>query len=161
MTNFIKSLLSFGFAISSFVVLAQDSKQEKMAQLSYLIGEWVGTTTSYENGEITKQGPAFESIQYDLDSSILVIQLNTEFLQLHTIIYYSEKDQTYYYQPFSKNGTGTYPASFKDGMLIVQPTDSKRYIFTSTAEGGFKEYGEELIDGVWVKYFEDVFTDTQ
>ena len=68
-----------------------------MAQLSFLVGEWVGTTKVFDNGVVAKEGSAYEHIYYDLNNSILVIELNTEFLQLRTIITYNEKDQKYYY----------------------------------------------------------------
>ena len=138
----------------------QDAKQH-MKQLSFLTGEWIGTSTAYEDGEIAKQGAAYEHIYYDLDSSILVIQLNSEFLQLHTIIRYDEDDETFYYHPFYKRGTNRYPASMQDGQLVVRSSETKRFIFTSTEDGGFREYGEQLVDGTWVKYFEDTFKNSQ
>ena len=90
-----KALKYFYFIVFFFLyhpVFAQNLKQEKMEQLSFMIGEWVGTSKIYENGVVARQGSAYENISYDLDKSILVIELNTEFLQLHTIIYYDEKD---------------------------------------------------------------------
>lgn len=132
-----------------------------MAKLDFLIGEWIGTSSIYKDGVLSKQGAAYEKISYDLDANILVIELNSEFLQLHTIIRYDEDNQTYYYYPFSKGGTNRYPASYHGGQLVVSSSATKRFIFSSTDEGGFTEYGEELIDGVWVKYFEDVFQNSQ
>lgn len=142
-------------------LFAQNLKQEKMEQLNFLIGEWVGTSKIYENGVVARQGSAYEKISYDLDKSILVIELNTEFLQLHTIVYYDEKDQKYYYHRFSKEGAARYPAEFKEGQLIVWRDKKTRFFFGRTPEGGFKEYGEQLINGKWTKYFEDTFVNTQ
>ena len=142
-------------------VFAQNQKQEKMEQLNFLIGEWVGTSKVYENGVVVKQGAAYEKISYDLDKSILVIELNTEFLQLHTIINYDEKDQKYYYHRFAKDGAAVYPAEFKDGQLIVWRDEKTRFFFGSTPEGGFQEYGEKLMNGEWIKFFEDTFINTQ
>ena len=153
------SLLAFFLLASSG--FSQSVKQEKMEQLSFLVGEWIGTSKQYQDGKVTKQGAAYEKISYDLDRHILVIELNSEMLQLHTIIYYDEKDSTYYYNPFYKRGAAKYPAELKDGQLIVSASDTKRFIFSRTANGGFQEYGEELVDGKWVKYFEDTFTDSQ
>ncbi len=132
-----------------------------MEQLRFLIGEWVGTTTIYKDGLIAKQGAAFEKISYDLDKSILVIELNTEFLQLHTIVLYDEKDQRYYYHRFSKEGAARYPAEFKEGQLIVWKDEQTRFYFGPTPEGGFREYGEQLINGKWTKIFEDTFINTE
>lgn len=154
--NFILILLIF----LGHLVFAQNQKQQKMEQLGFLVGEWVGTSKIYENGVITKEGAAYERISYDLDKNILVIELNTEFLQLHTIILYDEMDQKYYYHRFSKDGAAVYPAEFKDGQLIVWRDDKTRFFFGSTDNGGFREYGEKIIDGKWTLYFEDNFKNT-
>lgn len=154
----------FGLIVLTFLfhpVTAQNQKQAKMAQLSYLVGEWIGTSKIYENGVLSRQGAAYEKISYDLDTSILVIELNTEFLQLHTIINYDEKDQKYYYHRFSKQGAARYPAEFKNGQLIVWRDEKTRFFFRPTPEGGFQEYGEKLIQGEWKKTFEDNFINTQ
>lgn len=153
------SLIIFFFLSNS--VFGQNQKKEKMEQLNFLIGEWVGTTKIYEDGIVTKQGSAYENISYDLDKSILVIELNTEFLQLHTIINYDEKDQKYYYHRFSKEGAARYPAEFKDGQLIVWKDKKTRFYFGRTPEGDFQEYGEQLISGEWIKTFEDTFKNTR
>jgi len=142
-------------------VFAQNQKKDKMEQLSFLVGEWVGTSKIYENGIVTRQGSAYEKISYDLDKSILVIELNTEFLQLRTIINYDEKDQKYYYHRFSKKGVARYPAEFKDGKLIVWKDEKTRFFFGRTAEGDFQEYGEKMTNGKWTKIFEDTFKNTQ
>ena len=142
-------------------VFAQNLKQEKMEQLNFMIGEWVGISKVYENGVVSKQGSAYENISYDLDKSILVIELNTEFLQLHTIINYNEKDQKYYYHRFSKEGAARYSAEYKDGQLIVWRDEKTRFFFGRTSEGGFQEYGEQLINGEWIKIFEDTFMNTE
>ena len=149
------------FILLCHSVFAQNLKLEKMEQLNFMIGEWVGTSKVYENGVISRQGSAYENISYDLDKSILVIELNTEFLQLHTIIYYDEIDEKYYYSRFSKSGAARYPAEFKDGQLIVMRDDKTRFFFKRTPEGGFQEYGEQLINGEWIKIFEDTFKNTQ
>ena len=132
-----------------------------MAQLSFLVGEWVGTTKVFDNGVVAKEGSAYEHIYYDLNNSILVIELNTEFLQLRTIITYNEKDQKYYYHRFSKDGAAIYPAEFKDKQLIVSRDENTRFYFLRTPEGDFREYGEKLVNGQWIKYFQDDFKNTQ
>jgi len=142
-------------------IFAQNIAMEKMEQLDFLVGEWVGTSKVYENGIVIKEGAAYEKISYDLGKRILVIELNTEFLQLRTIVNYSEKDEKYYYHRFSKDGSAIYPAEFKDGKLVVWKDDKTRFYFGRTAEGDFQEYGERLINGRWTKYFEDTFKNTQ
>lgn len=150
-----------GFILLSNVVYSQVSAKEHMEKLNFMVGEWIGTTTVFEDGKVTKQGSAFQRISYDLSKHIIVVELNSEFLQLHTIINYDEKDQTYYYHPFSKRGSGKYPAELKDGQLIVSPNETTHYIFGKTGENSFREYGEKLKDGKWVKTFEDNFIDSK
>jgi hypothetical protein len=142
-------------------VFSQNIKKDKMERLSFLVGEWVGTSKIYENGMVTRQGSAYEKISYDLNKSILVIELNTEFLQLRTIVNYDEKDEKYYYHRFSKEGFARYPAEFKDGKLIVWKDEKTRFFFGRTSQGNFLEYGEQMINGQWTKTFEDTFTNTQ
>ncbi len=163
MTQLFQCMILNLIIISTCAVSAhsQSAAKDKMALLNFMTGEWIGTTAAYVDGSISKQGAAYEHIYYDLDSSIIVIQLNSEFLQLHTIIRYDEQDATYYYYPFYKRGTNRYPASYQNGSLVVKSSDTKRFIFSATDEGGFREYGEELIDGTWVKYFEDIFQNSQ
>lgn len=61
----------------------------------------------------------------------------------------------------TKQCAARYPAEYKDGQLIVWRNEESRFFFGSTDEGGFQEYGEKLIDGEWVRTFEDTFTNTQ
>lgn len=144
-----------------FSSFAQSQAKERMAELSFLTGEWMGTSTLYENGKVKSQVPAFERISYDLDSSILVIELNSETLKLHTIVRWDDAEGTYHYQAFSERSTGILPAELVDDKLIVNASDTKRYIFERTPDGGFREYGEKMIEGQRVIYFEDRFVDTE
>lgn len=136
---------------------SQTIQQEKMQQLSFMIGNWEGVSTSYKNDTIASQIPASTQISYKLDKSIITLDLQSESLQLHTVFYYDEKTNSYSYNPFYKSGAASYTAEFKDGKFIVSPSATKRFVFTSSPEGNFIEYGENLVDGVWVKYFLDVF----
>ncbi len=157
----LKNSLSIVLIFLVHSIFAQNLKQEKMEQLNFMVGEWVGTSKTYENGVVVREGSAYENIAYDLDKNILVIELNTEFLQLHTVVLFDEKDDKYYYHRFSKTGAARYPAEFKDGQLIVWRDDKTRFFFRRMSEGGFQEYGEQLIDGKWTKIFEDTFKNTQ
>ncbi len=145
----------------STTINAQNQEREKMEQLSFLVGEWIGTSKIYSNGIISKEGAAYEKIYFDLDRSVLVIELNSEFLQLRTIVTYDQIDQKYYYHRFSKEGFARYPAIFKDGKFIVLRDKNTRFFFTKTSDGNFQEYGEKLIDGEWTRSFEDTFRNIQ
>lgn len=132
-----------------------------MQQLHFMVGDWVGTSTTYKNGAIERQVPAFQKIQYVVDKSIITIDLHSETLQLHTVIYYDEQEQTYYYNPFYKKGAGKFVAAYVDGRLVVTRNETTRFIFHQPSKGTFQEYGEKLEDGKWVKYFEDNFKNIQ
>ena len=160
-SSFLRPALLFYFSTITFLSIAQEVTSNKMAQLEFMVGEWIGISKTYDNGKLIRQVPAYESVYYDLDSSLLVLQFNSETLQLHTIIYFDDKKGTYSYNAFSKRGVRPAPAILKDGKLIVQSTETKRFIFTRTEDGGFREYGEKLIDGKWVLYFQDDFRDTR
>jgi len=132
-----------------------------MEELSFMVGEWIGTSKVYENGKVTKECPAFQKITYDLDKSILVIDLNSELLQLHTIVYYNDEEKNYVYYPFSKRGVTKLPAKLEEGKLIVQANKNTRFVFGRESNGGCREYGEQFKDGKWEKYFEDTFQNAE
>ncbi len=151
----------FAFFMTSILfthaLFGQTEEENKMDQLAFMVGEWIGTSTIYEEGVVSQQVPAFQKISYDLNGNIIVIELHSELLQLHTIIRYDKTDDTYYYYPFSERGTNRYPAELTEGQLTVWSSETNRFIFSSPSKGTFQEYGERLIDGQWVKYFEDNF----
>jgi len=150
-------LLLILLTINITTLIGQSIQQQEMQKLSHFAGDWVGISKGYENGKVTREIPTYEEISYKVDKHILTIDLYSENLKLHTVIYYDEEDKTYYYNPFYKTGTARYPAKFLDGKLIVTPSETKRFIFEITADGQFREYGENLVDGKWIMYFEDVF----
>lgn len=160
--KFTSYIFTLALSLALNLAMCQNTQQEMMANLQFMTGEWIGTSSSFgSNGEISNQVAAFQNIEYGLSKSVILIDLHSESLQLHTVIRYDEKDETYYYHPFSKNGTRKLPAVLKDGKLVVNASDKKRFIFERLNENEFREYGENLVDGQWVKYFEDRFTNTQ
>ena len=135
-------------------------RQQKMKELDFLIGEWVGTSTLYENGEIKKQVPSFNKASYGVKDNIIIIDSNSEMSRIHTVIYYDEKDETYYFQYFSASGRNKkLPAEHREGQLIVKTDNETRYIF-GKIDGGHGEVGEKLINGKWVKFYEDRVVNT-
>lgn len=138
--------------------VCQSKSESAMKNLSFVVGDWVGVSTTYKNDSILKQVPAFQKISFGLDTNIITIDLMSETLQLHTVIYFDNTDDTYYYTSFSKKGSGKSSAEYIDGKLIVSPNESRRYIFQLTNQGELKEHGEVLKNGRWLKYFEDIFT---
>lgn len=156
MDQYKKLCLVFIFIYMDLACFGQTVQQEKMQKLSFMVGDWVGTSATLENDSITKQVPAYEKIRYKVDEHIMTIDLYSETLQLHTVIYYDKQEGTYFYQPFYRSGSAKYSAEFKDGHFIVKPNDDKRFIFSLTPEGKLMEYGEERINEEWNRYFEDV-----
>lgn len=153
-SNISKFLFILLFSTLSF---GQNVGYKKMKDLNFLVGDLVGTSTSYKDGIKTGEVSATETIKYGLDGNILIIDLKSETLQLHTVIYYDEKEETYFYNPFYKTGAAKYKAEFIDGKFIVNPSDTKRFIFTLDEAGNFTEYGEILVNGEWTIYFKDIF----
>jgi len=144
------------FLFTNNIGNTQTIQQEKMTQLHFMVGEWIGTSSSIKKDTISKQVAVFEEVAFKLDSHLITIDLHSESLQLHTTIYYDEKDQKYYYTPYSKRGAKKYPAEYKEGKFIVWFNENKRLIFSLTTAGHFQEYGESFKEGVWRKYFEDI-----
>ena len=124
-------------------ISGQTLRQKKMEKLNFMIGEWVGTSTSFKNDTISKQVPAFEKISYSLDKNLITIDLHSQSLQLHTVIYYNEKDKKFYYTPYSKRGTGTYPATYNEGEFTVWFSKKKKVDISPYSRGQFS--------GIWRK----------
>lgn len=134
---------------------AQTTEKEALAKLSFMIGNWKGTSTIYS--DTTKRVPVTENVRYLIDGNLIVLDVKSSLIELHTVIRYDAKEQTYYYQPFSKSrGKSSYKGSIVNDDFIVYFSKERRLIFTTTAKGEFHEYGEKLVDGKWVKYFEDI-----
>ncbi len=134
--------------------------KDKMGALNFMIGNWVGTSKSFENGKLISEVSAYQEIQYNLDRHIIEINLKSESLQLHTIIGYDEEDSTYFYIPFSKKGSRKLTANVENGQFIVHANATTRFVFEKT-EKGFTEYGEKWMDEGWQIYFKDEFIDIQ
>jgi len=145
------SVLNFSFA--------QNTSTKPMEKLNFMIGHWVGTSNTYENHEIIKSIPAYEEVQFLLDGEILTLDLHSESLTLHTVIYYDDENEYYSYNPYSKSGARSCKGEFINGKLLVWLSDERRVWFESLKPGQFQETGEKLIDGNWQLYFQDVFTD--
>lgn len=148
------------FIFFNTFAMGQSTNQEKMQQLNFMVGDWVGISTTYKDGKVDQQVPAFQKIQYAVDQNIITIDLHSELLQLHTVIYYDEKEGKYSYNPFYKRGANQYFAEYTNGKLVVTKDEKTRFVFHPTSEG-FQEYGEKLENGKWEKYFEDNFKNIQ
>lgn len=134
---------------------AQVNEKKELAKLSFLMGNWEGTSTSYTEKDTT-QVKVRESVNYIMNGNILVLDVVSANIELHTLITYSTKDSCFYYQPFSKTGGDKYKGKIEDDKFIVYFNPKNRLIFHKTVNGEFHEYGESFKGGKWEKYFEDI-----
>ncbi|MFK8060186.1 MAG: hypothetical protein AB8B78_08865 [Polaribacter sp.] len=148
-------LLTFLFA---HTLSYSQTKEKPMNKLSFMIGNWVGISKTYQNNTIKTEVPAYQKIEYKLNKNIITIDLQSKTLRLHTVIYYDKKDEKYHYNSYYKNGAGKYTGVLKNGKLVISPTSEKRFIFQLMKNGEFQEHGEKLVNGKWITYFKDIFT---
>ena len=161
-----KLLNAMGSLIAGFLlcllltstVYSQQTEKEAMAKLSFLIGDWQGEGKQYQDDGSIKKYQVRERVDYELSGGILVIRVNADILQLHTVVYYDVNEAQYYYSRYTKEGGKKYPGKFEDGKFKVWFSDSRRLTFEQTERGYFHEYGEKLVDGAWVMYFEDTLS---
>lgn len=154
------SLLLLSLFLITNISFAQSEEQKAMAKLSYMIGDWKGTGTSYPK-EDNKPYDVLSKVRYDLDGELLVLKHRSirngeAILSLHTIIYYNVEEQQYYYYAFRRKGVRPFTGQIIDGKLVCTINNNYRLTFQRTPEGFFNEYGEKLVDGVWIKNFEDL-----
>jgi len=143
------------------ICLQYSSAQEKeaLAKLSFMTGDWKGVSTSF-NGDTKKEVEVTEKAYYIMDGDLLILDVKSPNIELHTVISYSVKEKTYYYHPFSKKGRSSAKGIYKNNMFIVNFSSTKRLIFKRNKSGAFQEYGENLVNGKWEKYFEDILYST-
>ncbi|NAS29509.1 hypothetical protein GTQ40_00855 [Flavobacteriaceae bacterium R38] len=146
---------------TSQITLGQSIEQKEMAKLSFLIGDWKGTGNSIPKnkaGDYT----ALTKVRYDLDGELLVLKLrsfrgDTPVLSLHTIMYYNKEDGHYHYRAYTKNGARPFKGTLvNNNKLVLKLGENYRLTFQRTPEGAFNEFGEKLVDGKWIKNFEDL-----
>jgi len=71
----------------TFQSLAQVTSAEKMAQLSFMVGDWEGISKSYQETGV-REVKAHEVVSYKVDKHLITIDLESEALKLHTVIYF-------------------------------------------------------------------------
>lgn len=139
---------------------AQSPEQKAIKALSFLTGEWKGTGQSYPL-EKSKPYDVLSKVSFDLDGELLIIYHRSfrgkaSVLHLHTVIYYDQKDRSYYYNAYTKSGTRPFKCQLESQQFICYRGTDYRLIFGITDKGQFNEYGEKLRDGQWQKTFEDI-----
>ncbi len=154
MKHFVTSLFTFLILVSASLN-AQEEK-EALSKLSFMTGNWKGVSISYgKNGK--QKVDVTEDVHYIMDGDLLILNVKSPWIALHTIVSYNVKEKTYYYSPFSKKGNKKgYKGTYEDGKFKVYFNENRRLTFTKTTQGEFHEYGEKLQDGKWEKYFEDI-----
>ncbi len=156
----LKHSLILCLLITALSIQAQTEK-EALGKLSFMIGNWEGNSTAFLE-KSNKSVDVTENVSYKMNGSLVVLDVKSPWIELHTIISYSVKDQCYYYHPFSKKGLrDKYKGNFEDNVFRVYFSKERRLTFTLTKEDYFHEFGENLKDGKWEKYFEDILKPTQ
>ena len=158
--HIIIAIFTVVFLASSTVVCAQSVEQKAMKKLSFLIGDWKGSGTSYPKEE-NKPYDVVSTVRYDLDGELLVLRHrskrgNKTLLALHTLIYFNKEDGFYYYNAYRKNGARPFKCKLNEGKFNCEINGNYRLTFQKTKEGAFNEFGQRLIDGKWIKNFEDI-----
>ena len=146
------------------ITYSQTEEQKAMAKLSFLIGDWKGTGTSYplDNNEPYN---VLSSVRYDLNGELLVLRHRSKrdgdtLLALHTIMYYNKKDGFYYYNAYRGSGARPFKCQLNNNEFICEINGDYRLTFKRTENGEFNEFGQRLVDGEWVKNFEDILQPT-
>ena len=70
-----KLFLIVFFALSFQTSLSQSISKQKMNALSFMIGEWVGTSKLIQNDSVVKQDAALQTVRFDLNKSVIIIDL--------------------------------------------------------------------------------------
>lgn len=165
LTTSIFRLLVIGFFFTQAVGLkAQTEEQKAMAKLSFMIGDWKGKGTSYPKENNTPYN-VLSKVRYDLDGELLVLRHrstrnDSTLLALHTIMYYDKTDGSYYYYAYRRSGARPFQCQLKDDQFICEINGNYRLTFQRTENGEFNEFGQRLVDGEWVKNFEDILQPT-
>lgn len=154
------TIFLINFFIHPSISFAQNAEQKAMKKLSFMIGDWKGSGTSYPKEE-NKPYDVVSTVKYDLDGELLVLRHrskrdNKTILALHTLIYFNKEDGFYYYNAYRKSGARPFKCKFNDDKLICEVNGNYRLTFQQTNEGEFNEFGQRLTDGKWTKNFEDI-----
>lgn len=164
-TNYnIKLLVTMFLFFTVSISFAQSTEQKDMKKLSFLIGDWKGKGSAYPKNK-SKPYDVLSKVRYDLDGEILVLKHrsfrgDTSVLSLHTIMYYNKKDTHYYYNSYTKSGTRPFRCQLSSKQFICKRGEDYKLVFQLTENGAFNEYGERLINGKWIKSFEDILLPT-
>ncbi|MFY0630276.1 MAG: hypothetical protein JXR05_07830 [Flavobacteriaceae bacterium] len=159
-TKHIITIFIICFFVNTSITFAQTSEQKAMKKLSFMVGDWKGSGTSYPK-ETSKPYDVMSTVHYDLDGELIVLRHRSKrggktVLALHTLIYYNKEDGYYYYNAFRKNGARPFKCKVNDGKLICEINGNYRLTFQRTQKGKFNEFGQRLVNGKWVKNFEDI-----
>ncbi|MFY0602858.1 MAG: hypothetical protein JXQ93_02840 [Flavobacteriaceae bacterium] len=154
------TILLLSFLTHSSLSFAQSAEQKAMKKLSFMIGNWKGSGTSYPK-EKNKPYDVISSVKYDLDGELLVLRHRSKrgaktVLALHTLIYFNKEDGFYYYNAYRSSGTRPFKCKINNRKFICEINGNYRLTFQLTSKGEFNEFGQRLKDGKWIKNFEDI-----
>ncbi|MDY8136234.1 hypothetical protein [Aquimarina sp. 2201CG5-10] len=154
------------FLFTKNVINAQSIEQKAMAKLSFMIGDWKGEGKYLNQNKEWESYSVLTKVYYDLTGELLVLKLRSvkdgkPLLSLHTVIQYDKEKDSYTYIPLTGKGTpNQYKGEVKGKTLTIWASEERRFIFRNTDNGEFNEYGENLVNGIWQKNFEDIMLPT-
>ena len=159
-----------GFMIFSFTLQAEEKEsvqQSRIRALSFLVGSWAGEGKSYDDNGNTSSYFDTENVWFDVDDSLLIIQANgfrdeKPFYGIHTVVYYDESAEHYWYNPYTAKGARAFSCNLVDKVFLCYTEDKTfRLTFRRTDSGQWNEFGERFVDGLWKKTFETILNKTE
>ncbi len=153
-------MLSFLALPSLANAIEETVQQAKIRELGFLVGSWSGEGKSFdETGDHSSYFDT-EDVWFDVQESVLVIQAkgyrnNEQFYGIHTVIYYDEEAQHYWYNPYTAKGARAFSCDLDSKVFVCfTPDKTFKLTFRRTESGQWNEFGERLIDREWKKTFE-------
>ncbi len=159
-----------GLMVFPLITQAEEKEsvqQAKIRALSFLVGNWAGEGKSYDDSGKTSSYFDTEHVWFDVEDSLLIIQANGYrneklFYGIHTVIYYDESAEHYWYNPYTAGGARAFSCNLIDKEFLCYTEDKTfRLTFRRTDSGQWNEFGERLVDGLWKKTFETILNKTK
>ncbi|HEX2982050.1 MAG TPA: hypothetical protein VHO28_00760 [Ignavibacteriales bacterium] len=163
------------FTTISFAQSAEQAQKTAMQKLSWLIGEWHGTSeTNLGGGKGKSVVDTYESARYDLDSMLVIVYIKgSEFDSVSNtkktvnndfvVISYDAKDNTYEWRAW-KNPSGSFSSfeikpgekNFESGSKVQ--AGQTRFVTALNEQGQLTETGSFSRDGEkWVNFKTGVY----
>ncbi|UTW57247.1 hypothetical protein KFE96_10260 [Kordiimonas sp. SCSIO 12603] len=165
-SNAVKSACLTATFLFTAAIEAQDTKtpeQTAIEKLEFLVGEWEGPGISYRQDGRESQYHDKESVWFDVQNSLLIIQARgfrdgRQTYGLHTVINYDAEAGHYWYNPYTSKGVSRpFKCVLEAKEFKCRVEDgSYRLTFRRTEDGSWNEFGERKTEAGWQKNFETI-----